>query len=83
MKKQDDIQQPTHYQIRLKGHLDARWSDWFDGLALSHQANGTTLLEGPVVDQAALHGLLVRICDLGLPLISIHVIEQTNKEIEK
>ncbi|MBN1581790.1 MAG: hypothetical protein JXA89_13885 [Anaerolineae bacterium] len=83
MKKQDDIQQPTHYQIRLKGHLDARWSDWFDGLALSHQTNGTTLLDGPVVDQAALHGLLVRIRDLGLPLVSIHVIERTKKEIEK
>jgi hypothetical protein len=63
--------QAGHYRIRLHGHLDARWSDWFDGLTVTRQDDGTTLLAGPVVDQAALHGLLQRVRDTGLPLISV------------
>ena len=59
------------YEIRLQGHLDARWSDWFDGLTLTRESDGTTLLEGPVVDQAALHGLLQKVRDTGLPLVSV------------
>jgi len=59
------------YEIRLKGHLDARWSDWFDGLSLTRESDGITLLEGPVVDQAALHGLLQKVRDTGLPLVSV------------
>ena len=59
------------YQIRVKGILDEKWSDWFGGLAVVPQAHGYTLLTGPVRDQAALHGLLVRIRDLGLPLVSV------------
>ena len=59
------------YEIRLTGHLDARWSGWFDGLTLTHESNGTTLLAGPVVDQAALHGLLQKVRDTGLPLVSV------------
>jgi hypothetical protein len=59
------------YQIRVKGVLDAGWSDWFDGLAICPQANGDTLLTGPVRDQSALHGLLAKIRDLGLPLLSV------------
>lgn len=59
------------YQIRLQGHLDARWSAWFDGLTLTRENDGTTLLEGPVVDQAALHGLLQKVRDTGLPLVSV------------
>ena len=59
------------YQIRLQGHLDARWSDWFDGLTLTRESDGATTLEGPVVDQAALHGLLQRVRDTGLPLVSV------------
>jgi hypothetical protein len=59
------------YQIRLEGHLDHEWSDWFDGLAITQQEDGTTLLTGSVADQAALHGLLRRIRDLGKPLLSI------------
>ena len=59
------------YEIRLDGRLDDRWATWFDGLALTHEADGTTTLRGPVVDQTALHGLLQRIRDLGLPLVSV------------
>jgi hypothetical protein len=59
------------YQIRVQGHLDGRWAEWFDGLCLTHQSDGTTLLQGSVVDQAALHGLLAKVRDLGLPLIAV------------
>jgi hypothetical protein len=59
------------YEIRLQGHLDTRWAAWFDGLNLSPERNGTTVLRGQVVDQAALHGLLARVRDLGLPLVSV------------
>ena len=59
------------YEIRLKGHLDARWAAWFDGLTIAHDGDGTTLIHGPVADQAALHGLLQKVRDLGLPLISV------------
>jgi hypothetical protein len=59
------------YEIRVKGRLDRRWAAWFDGLALSHDVDGTTVIRGHVVDQAALHGLLDRMRDLGLPLISV------------
>jgi hypothetical protein len=59
------------YEIRLKGHLEARWVDWFDGLTLTQHSDGTTVLSGSVVDQAALHGLLAKVRDLGLPLIAV------------
>jgi len=59
------------YEIRVKGHLDTRWADWFDGMSFTHESEGTTILYGPVVDQAALHGLLRKVRDLGLPLISV------------
>ena len=62
---------PGRYEIRLKGHLDTRWATWFDGLALSHDSDGTTIIRGPVADQAALHGLLQKVRDLGLPLVSV------------
>ena len=63
---------PGRYEIRVKGHLDARWAAWFDGLTLTHGGDGTTIIHGPVADQAALHGLLQKIRDLGLPLISVN-----------
>ncbi len=59
------------YQIRVQGHLDDAWSAWFDGLTITNGANGEALLAGPVPDQAALHGLIVKIRDLGLPLIAV------------
>jgi hypothetical protein len=63
------------YQIRVKGTLEERWSDWFDGFTLTPQVNHETLLTGPVTDQAALHGLLSKIRDLGLPLLSVKRVE--------
>ncbi len=68
--------QPGEYQIRVEGHLDSRWSAWFDGLSLSQQEDGTTVIEGSVVDQAALHGLLQKVRNLGLPLISVTHVEK-------
>jgi hypothetical protein len=59
------------YEIRLKGHLDSRWAAWFDELSLTTADDGTTALRGPVVDQAALHGVLDKVRDTGLPLISV------------
>ena len=59
------------YEIRLKGHLDSRWTAWFDELTLSHDSDGTTTIHGLVADQAALHGLLQKVRDLGLPLVSV------------
>ena len=73
--------EPVHYQIRLKGHLDTQWADWFAGLAVSLEENGDTLLTGPVADQAALHGLLKKIRDLGLPLLSVLSVESDQTEI--
>ena len=62
---------PGLYDIRLKGHLDDRWADWFGGLTLTRDDNGTTRLTGPLVDQAALHGVLRKVRDLGTPLLSV------------
>lgn len=59
------------YQIIVKGHLDNRWANWFEGLTITREDNGETLLTGPVVDQAALHGLLRKVRDLGIPLLSV------------
>jgi hypothetical protein len=59
------------YEIRLKGHLDSRWAAWFDGLTLTNDSDGTTVIEGLVIDQAALHGLLRKLRDVGLPLLSV------------
>jgi hypothetical protein len=64
--------QPLVYQIRIKGHLGREWTDWFAGLTVTLEDNGDTLLVGPVVDQSALHGLLKKVRDLGMPLISVN-----------
>lgn len=74
--------QPAVYQIRIKGHLDSQWTEWFEGLTITLEDSGDTLLTGPVVDQAALHGLLKKIRDAGLPLVSFCPLEhnQTNQK---
>ena len=69
------------YQIRIKGHLNNSWSEWFEGLGMTHEEDGTTVLTGPVADQPALHGLLVKIRDLGLPLVSVNPIEPNQGEV--
>ena len=70
-----DDDNPGRYEIRLKGHLDTRWSAWFDGLTVTRDSDGTTLIHGPVTDQAALYGLLQKTRDLGLPLLSVRQAE--------
>jgi hypothetical protein len=70
-----DHYEPGLYEIRLKGHLGSQWTDWFEGLTITLEDNGDTLLTGPVIDQAALHGLLKKVRDLGLPLLSVSPLE--------
>jgi hypothetical protein len=66
---------PVRYEIRVGGELDGRWSAWFEGLAVSSDEPGQTLIAGPVTDQAALHGLLAKVRDLGLPLLSVRQVD--------
>ncbi len=73
----------TVYEIRLKGHLEARWADWFDGLTIRLEENGSTLLSGPLADQAALHGVLKKVRDLGLTLLSVNSVEPDTREVRK
>ena len=67
-----DAEQPMVYQIKIKGHLVPQWTDWFEGLTITLEEGGDTLLTGTVIDQAALHGLLKKVRDLGMPLLSVN-----------
>ena len=69
------------YQIRIKGHLGSQWTNWFGGLTITREENGDTLLAGSVVDQAALHGLLKKVRDLGMTLVSVNHVEPTHADI--
>ena len=71
----DDHHEPGCYEIRLKGHLDARWADQFEHMTFTHTSEGTTILAGPLVDQAALYGLLRKVRDLGLPLLAVNLVD--------
>ena len=73
--------QSVVYQIRINGHLGHQWTDWFDGLTITLEDNGDTLLTGPVLDQAALHGLLKRVRDLGMPLLSVDRMKSTQGDV--
>jgi hypothetical protein len=75
-----DPGQPLVYQIRIKGHLGREWTDWFGGLAITLEDNGETLLTGPLIDQAALHGLLRKVRDLGVPLLSVNRVKPGEAE---
>jgi hypothetical protein len=75
-----DKDQPMVYQIRIKGHLDLRRTDWFEGLTITLEEEGNTLLIGPVIDQAALHGLLKKVRDLGMPLLSVNCVGHESQD---
>jgi hypothetical protein len=77
--RSDDTRETTTYEIRVAGHLDARWAAQFEGLALRHEVDGTTVLSGLIPDQAALHGRLQRIRDLGIPLVSVAQLRENRK----
>jgi len=77
----NDKSQHTVYQIRIKGHLGHQWTDWFEGLTITLEEDGETLLTGPVVDQAALHGLLRKVRDLGMPLLSVNRVEPGQADV--
>jgi hypothetical protein len=74
---------PRVYQIRIEGHLGSQWTDWFGGLSVTLEDNGDTLLTGPVIDQAALHGLLKKVRDLGMPLVSVIPVELRSTDLNK
>jgi hypothetical protein len=76
-----DAGQPRVYQIRIKGHLGPQWTDWFEGLTITLEEDGDTLLTGPVIDQAALHGYLKKVRDLGLPLLSVNSVETSRGDV--
>lgn len=76
------LDRPINYQIRLRSHLDSGWTDWFDGLTVTQAENGDTLLTGLVVDQAALHGLLKKVRDLGMPLVSVNPVQAPELHLE-
>jgi hypothetical protein len=76
-----DPDEPMIYQIRIKGHLGAQWTDWFEGLTITLEDNGDTLLTGLVADQAALHGLLRKVRDLGLPLVAVIHVEPEQPDV--
>jgi hypothetical protein len=71
----EDPDEPQLYEIRIKGHLDNRWIEWFEGLTITLEEDGDTLLTGPIIDQSALHGLLKKVRDLGLPLVSVNPLD--------
>jgi hypothetical protein len=77
----EDHYEPGLYEIRIKGHLDDRWTAWFGGLTVTSEENGDTLLTGSVVDQAALHGLLRKVRDLGMPLVSVNCVQPGQTDV--
>jgi hypothetical protein len=78
-----DPSQPIVYQIKIEGHLGYQWTDWFGGMGIVLEDNGITLLTGPVIDQAALYGLLKKVRDLGMPLVSVNQVECKASDPEK
>jgi hypothetical protein len=79
-KSEHDPDQPKVFQIRIQGHMGQQWMDWFEGLQITLEKDGTTLLRGPVTDQSALHGILKKIRDLGMPLLSVNLVGPGSKK---
>ena len=79
----DTRREPVQYELRIKGHLEARWAAWFGGLSLTQESDGTTVIRGAVIDQAALHGLLSKVRDLGLPLIAVTQVDPKQKGTDR
>lgn len=77
-----DSNQPTIYQIKIKSHLSSDWTDWFEGLTITPEEDGDTLLTGPVIDQAALYGLIKKVRDLGMTLISVNPVQCNESDLE-
>src|SRR5574339_635656 len=77
-----DVGKPEVYQIRIRGHLSLQWMEWFDGLTITLEEDGNTLLSGPVIDQAALHGILKKVRDLGMPLLSVNSVAPGPQNME-
>ncbi len=75
-----DANQQTIYQFRIKGHLGTQWMGWFEGLTVTLEEDGNTLLSGPVIDQSAMHGILKKIRDLGMPLLSVNSVETRTQD---
>jgi hypothetical protein len=75
-----NLDEPGLYEIRIKGHLDDRWATWFEGMTLTRDANGETQITGPVIDQAALHGVLKRVRDLGMTLLSVDRVQPDQED---
>ncbi|MBD1539051.1 hypothetical protein [Pseudarthrobacter sp. NKDBFgelt] len=73
---------PGQYQLRIRGHLDSSWTNWFEGMAVTQENDGTTSLSGPVLDQAALHGLLAKVRDIGATLIAVNLLEDPGPQNE-
>jgi len=76
------LAQPTIYQIRVRSHLGSDWTDWFGGLTITLEDDGNTLLTGPVVDQAALYGVLKKVRDLGMPLVSVNPVQSNETQLD-
>ncbi len=76
-----DRSESGRYEVRLTGHLDAHWTTWFDGSSISYEDDGTTVISGQVVDQAALHGLIQRVRDLGIPLVSVRKVDSDQPDV--
>lgn len=79
----EDRNEPGLYEIRIKGHLDDKWASWFEGFSITRADNGETLLRGPVSDQAALHGVLRKVRDLGLPLLSVNAAPKQANSLDR
>ncbi len=82
-KQKTDPDLPLVYQIRIEGHLGYQWTDWLGGLTITLEENGDTLLTGPVADQAMLHGLLKKVRDLGMPLVSVNPVEPGQPDVSE